>query len=566
MKPDDRIQRRSFLAASGAGVGALALLRDPDAALSASRRRIRRARVPLARDGVFRHGVASGQPARQGITLWTRVDELERTSRLQVEVARDADFRRLVHRQTVLADAKRDFTVNVHVRSHSLRPGEQYFYRFTGCAQDSPVGRFKTARPSNSREPVRIGFFSCQDYEAGYYTAHAGLAAEDDLDLVVCLGDYIYERSFQDEPVRRDTLGANRDGEVQTLPEYRAKYNLYHTDRQLQAMRAAHPMIAIWDDHEVEDNYADGLPGGQTEDRRIPYAQRQRNGYRAFFEHMPRIQNRTDPDRIYGRIPLGGNAELLLLDQRRFRDDQPCNPDDSGFEPCPPEERARPGRTMLGAAQKDWFKQALGASQATWKVVGNQVMMMALDVPARSPLNTDQWDGYEAERRELIDFIAARGINDVSFITGDIHTFFAGQVTPSGRQGIPPIDGVPVATEFVGGSITSRGIADQAGEEAAAAIAPGADAGALANNPHFRYSNQQYKGYGVLEARENEMLVEYRGVRTREQRESEVFTLQRFRVARGTPEVRLEGGAVPAPKPDSRGTERLRRLYESADH
>ena len=500
------------------------------------------------------------------MTLWTRVDELERTSRLQVEVARDPDFRRLVHRQNVLADARRDYTVTARVRSHSLRPDEQYFYRFVGCEQDSPVGRFKTARPSNSRQPVRIAFFSCQDYEAGYYTAHAGLAGEEDIDLVVCLGDYIYERSFQDDPVRRDTLGANRDGEVQTLAEYRAKYNLYHSDANLRAMRAAHPMIAIWDDHEVEDNYADGLPGGQTEDRRIPYAQRQRNGYRAFFEHMPRIQSRTDPSRIFGRIRLGATADVFLLDQRRFRDDQPCNPSDSGFQPCPPAERARPGRTMLGAAQKDWFKSGLEASSATWKIVANQVMMMALDVPARNPLNTDQWDGYEAERRELLEFIDARGINDVSFITGDIHTFFAGQVTPSGRQGIPAIDGTPVATEFVGGSITSRGIADQGGEEAAAAIAATADPGALANNPHFRYSNQQYKGYGVLEARDDELRVEFRGVRSRERRRSEMFTLQRFRVERGTPQVQLEGGVVPAPKPDARGTKRLRELYESAEH
>ena len=561
---DPRIERRSFLTAAGAGVGALALLADPDAAITAARTRVRRAGIPVARDGRFRHGVASGQPTQQGATLWTRLDELEVTSRLQVEVARDPDFRRLVHRQDVLVDARRDFAVHARVRSHSLRPDEQYWYRFVGCRQDSPVGRFKTARPLDSREPVRIGFFSCQDYEAGYYTAHAGLAAEEDLDVVVCLGDYIYERSFQDRPVREDNLGANRDGEVQTLAEYRDKYNLYHSDAQLQAMRAAHPLVAIWDDHEVEDNYADGRPGGQTEDRRIPYAERQRNGYRAFFEHMPRIRDRQDSSRIFGRIPLGGTADLFLLDQRRFRDDQPCNPSDTGFQPCPPEERARPGRTMLGAAQKAWFKSSLAASRATWKVVGNQVMMMALDVPARNPLNTDQWDGYEAERRELIDFIAGRGIADVTFVTGDIHTFFAGQVTPSGRQGIPAIDGAPVATEFVGGSITSRGIADQGGEEPAAALAPPADAGALANNPHFVYSNQQYKGYGVLEARDSEMLVEFRGVRTREQRASEVFTLQRFRVERGNPQVEVQGGAVPAPRPDARRTEQFRRLYEQS--
>ena len=152
---------------------------------------------------------------------------------------------------------------------------------------------------------------------------------------------------------------------------------------------------------------------------------------------------------------------MFLLDTRQYRDEQPCG--DVTIQPCDPADRENPARTLLGPAQKAWLKDGLQRSRAAWKVVANQVMIMSLDVPARSPVNPDQWDGYAAERRELLEHVSARGIKDVTFLTGDIHTFFAGNVTPSGREGAPPVDGVPVATEFVGGSVTSEGIGDDFG-------------------------------------------------------------------------------------------------------
>jgi len=541
--------RRSFLTGGAAGLGALVVVGDPDAAIAAARRRVRRAQVPLALEGRFAQSVASGQPATNAITLWTKVDELTRASRLQVEVSPDSDFRRIIARKNVVAGPDTGYTVNTRVSVRALRPGEQYFYRFYTCNENSPVGRFKTARPADSREPVRIGFFSCQEFDSGFYTAHAALAQESDLDLVLCLGDYVYEKAFEDRPVRDDSTGANGDGEVQTLPEYRAKYDLHHTDKDLLAMRAAHSMMAIWDDHEVEDNYAHGRPGGQTDDRRIPYAQRQASGYRAFFEYMPRIRERDDPDRTFGRLALGANADVFLLDTRRFRDDQPCNPSDSGFQPCPPAVRADPSRTLLGPGQKAWLLNGLASSQATWKVVANQIMIMALDVPRTQPLNTDQWDGYEAERRELLEFVQSRGIRDVTFVTGDIHTFFAGNVSPSGRQDELSTPGA-AATEFVGGSITSKGIADQFGDPPADAVAIPSDQSVYFNNPHIRFSNQRFKGYGVLEARPDELLVQYRAVQTTQSPDSAAFTLASFRVASGTPRVEvLDQPAGPQPLP-----------------
>jgi alkaline phosphatase D len=518
--------RRAFLTSSAAAAaGALLLPAGLGRAQS------------LARGGRFTQGVASGQQSTGGITLWTKLDGLERTSRLQVEIARDEGFGNVIYRQDVLADAERAFTVHHRAEHPVLRPGERYFYRFYTCDENSPVGRFSTARPADSAEPVRVGFFSCQAWESGFYTAHAALANEADLDLVVNLGDYVYEyrTESEDAAVRRDSTGANRDGEAETLADWREKYALYHSDPRLVAVRARFPLASIWDDHEVENNHAGDVEGSPPEGgRRVPYAERRRNGYDAFFEHMPQLRDPRDRDRIFGSIPLGANAEVFLLDQRRFRSDQPCG--DRPGVPCP--EAAEPSRTLLGAGQKAWFRDALQRSRAAWKVVGNQVMIMSLDVAPGVPLNYDQWDGYQAERRELVDFIGAAGISDVTFITGDIHTFFAGDVAADGRAR----PGSPArATEFVGGSISSKGIADTVGGDPGRdAIAVPSDAGVLALNPHMRYSNQSVKGYAVLEARPEELRVTYRGVRTTQADTSDAFDLARFRVPRGEPRVEVQ--------------------------
>jgi alkaline phosphatase D len=499
-------------------------------------------RPPLARGAVFPHGVSSGQPATTGATLWTRLEGLDRTARLQVEISRDEDFRSVLYRQDVVADADRDFTVHHRAEHPVLRPGEQYFYRFATCDESSVVGRFRTARPPDSREPVRVGFFSCQRYPRGYFTPHMALAMED-VDLVVSLGDYVYEEV---EPVpipeRRDATGADGNGEVQTLPEYRSKYHLYHSDANLQELRRLHPLAAIWDDHEVVNNYAADQPSPSPNEanvsrRRVPLLERRAAGYAAFFEHLP-ILRTADFPRIYGSVPLGGTAEVFLLDTRQYRDRQPCG--DEILVPCDPADREDPRRTMLGAAQKAWLKAGLERSPAAWKLVANQVMVMSLDVPARSPANPDQWDGYAAERRELLEHCAARGVRDVAFLTGDIHTFFAGNVTPSGREGVPPVDGVPVATEFVGGSMTSEGIGDRADlDRAGRAGDLTGEAGVRANNPHIKAADIVHRGYGVLEATPEELRVRFQAARTVTEPRSAMFTTRAFRVRRGVPDVEV---------------------------
>ncbi len=509
------LTRRSLLTQAGAaalaGTG-LGLL--PSGATAASTRR-----VQILREGGFGCGVMAGIPGPHAITLWTRLDGLDSSAHVTVEIARDEGFANVVHRGTARAFAGRDFTARTTVRSSKiLQPGERYFYRFATRTGSSPVGRFTTARPAGSREPLRIGFFSCQQWNSGLYPAHRGLSLEDDLDLVICLGDYIYEGGGQNDAIgRRDDIGPDR--QAQTLDEYRAKYRLYLTDPNLRAMHASAAFAGIWDDHEAENNYA-GTNEGTLDDarRRVDFATRQRNGYTAFFEYGPRNTIPQERRRSYRRIKLGGMADLLLLDSRQYRDDQAC---DTQIQPCPGiQDRSR---TMLGAAQKAWLKGALSGSRATWKVIANQVMVMGLESAPGLPLNPDQWDGYPGDRAEIFGHIRREDIRGVTVATGDIHTFFAGDVFPEGRSDL----GRPAATEFVCGSISSRGLEARFGDLSSAAEA----SAVTANTPHLKYAQLSRRGYGVMELRPDGLTTTFRSPTNVTSADAPVQDLARFTVS-----------------------------------
>lgn len=501
--------RRSFIAASVASATPLVLGSSAAAA--------RRSAEPLAAAGDFPLGVWSGQPGPRAITLGTKVDGLERASRLTLEVARDAGFANVVHRQEVRSAPVRGHAVKERLVTRRLAPGEQFFYRFATRTTSSPVGRFRTARPADSQEPLRIGFFSCQRYASGFYTAHRALAQED-LDLVVCLGDYIYETNGDDGlPGRADRTSPAESGQCETLDEYRAKYALYRSDPDLQAMHAAHAFVATWDDHEVENNQAGEHPG-TTASRRIPYAERRRNAHHAFFEHMPMERVRSERDRVYRRVRLGGMVDLLMLDQRQYRDVQPC--DDTPAVPCA--EAADPSRTLLGERQRTWLKHGLERSTAAWKILGSSVEMMGWQYAPTLPLNFDGWDGYQAERADVLNHVLAKGIKDVTVLTGDIHHFVCGDVHVGGDRRTPA-----AATEFVGSSISSEAVQD---------YGVGSTEFLLAN-PHFRYMDLVNRGYGILEARPDELRVAFRSPATTKERTSPTRTLASFVVERGTPRV-----------------------------
>jgi alkaline phosphatase D len=519
------LTRRSFVRHAAAGSAALAL---GGATPGWARRRPR----PF-RGGRFSSGVIAGFPGLDSIRLWTRLADVDGPGSIGVEIARDPDFRRVVHAQEALVRPGADHTAHIAVRSARLRPGEQYHYRFHTSQRSSRVGRFRTRRPFDSREPVRIGYFSCQGWQPGYFTAHAGLADED-LDLAVSLGDYIYELTDDDGP-RTDPIGPAGDGEAQTLREYRQKYHLYQGDRNLQAMHAAHAFVCVWDDHETESGGKGPRHPGDTQgrERRVPYRRRRLNGMRAFFEHLPVPRFDGDPSRVYRAIPISRNAELLLIDLNQYGDYYVC-----GFQvpPQPCLEAEDPSLSFLGRRQKRWLKRRLAHSRAAWKVIGNPKMMMSLDLAPGLSFNPGQWDGFVAERRELMQHILRRDIDGVTVITGDIHTFFAGQVTTTGRA-----TGRAAATEFVGGSITSEGIAQGVAEAMGlpenSPIVPLVTQRLEQNNPHYEFVDTEHRGYGVLEARPDELRVTFRSPRTVLEPRSEVRTLAEFRVPRGSPRV-----------------------------
>ncbi len=473
-------------------------------------------------------GIASGFPRPKGILLWTHLDGIGRNSKVTLTVARDRGFNNVVEERLVTASKKQGFTARRFVKG--LKPHEEYFYRFSTENSKSEIGRFRTAPPLDSNEKIRIAYFSCQHYESGFFNAQRAIAKEKDIDLVVCLGDYIYEYS-NNEGVRLDRTGRNKDGDVQFLDEYRQKYALYKGDKNLQAMHAAHPFIAIWDDHEVEDNHADGNPSSAQSDpnktnlqnypRRVSYLQRKANGYKAFFEHNPRSRFKGDRDRIYEDYRLGKLVDLLLTDQRQYRERQPCN--DAILQPCADTEDPR---VMLGDKQMQWLLRSLKGSPATWKVWGSELMLMSLRITAGVAAQVDSWDGYGAERKVILDYVIDNGVQNVVAITGDIHTFFAGtaytkgdEQTPGSRAAFP---------EFVGGSCTSLGIPEATG------LDENVLAGLALNNPHIDFYNFSKRGYGVIEATKTGLTCELKSVNatTRNQPAS---LLAKFNVQPGNP-------------------------------
>jgi alkaline phosphatase D len=484
LESSPHLGRRAFLI-GGLATGAALSAPINYAAMARSKR------IPLAKHVKFPQGVASGFPYPKGTILWTRASGLKKTARLKLAVAKDRHFKHTVLEKTVTARSDRDFTARTRV--NGLKPDREYFYRFHTEHSHSPVGKFRTGPPANSKRPLRIAFYSCQEYQPGFFNAQAAMAKED-VDLVICLGDYIYESDYTEGP-RKDTTGINHDGHVETLPEYWQKYRLYKSDPDLKAMHAAHNFISVWDDHEVEDNYADGKPSphakpNTTNDnfpRRVPFPQREQNGYQARFNYMPVIRFEGDRDRIYDAVSLGGLVDLVLTDQRQYRDQQPCN--DVTALPCADEDN--PNRTMLGATQKAWFKNALKSSQRTWKLWGSEVMIMGFGTApgVNHGVINDSWDGYQAERQEVLDFIVDNNIQNVVGLTGDIHTFFAGTAATTGDL----VTGRPAMPEFVGGSATSPGLAAESGfpEQTFLTIA--------AQNPHITFSDFRNKGYGVVD-------------------------------------------------------------------
>ncbi len=445
----------------------------------------------------FTLGVASGDPRSTSVILWTRLapDPLEGGGMPAVdvpvdwEVATDDGFGTVVRSGT--APAVADLAHSVHVEVSGLEPDTWYSYRFTAGGYESPVGRTRTTPPAGDcTTPLRFAFASCQSYPSGYYTAHANLADEGH-DLVLWLGDYIYEGGVG-SGVRQ-----HNSAEVTDLPAYRNRYALYKSDLDLQASHHACPWSVVWDDHEVDNNYAGDVD--QDGSPTATFLQRRAAAYQAWYEHQPvRLSAPTGPDlRIYRDLAWGDLVRFHLLDTRQYRSDQACFSGGLIDPPC--DELQNPDRTMLGATQESWLTEGLRSSGATWNVVAQQVIFSAM--PLVGNYNMDQWDGYPIERDRIRDVLAGDDVANPVVITGDIHASGVARVLADwDEDGSAP----QVATELVGTSISSTFNEELAG---LAEIVIG-------GIPWVDYVNATQRGYVVCDVDRDAMVARYRVVDT----------------------------------------------------
>lgn len=407
----------------------------------------------------FTLGIASGFPSPSGVVLWTRLapEPLApgggmpvNTIPVQFELADDSRFKTILKKGTVFATP--DWAHSVHVEIDGLMPDRWYWYRFHSGGATSPIGRTRTVPPIDAAPAqLRFAVAACQQYEQGYYAAYRYMV-QDDLDLIVHLGDYIYETSWGTRHVRK-----HEAQEPITLDEYRARYALYKTDPDLQAAHARYPWLLIPDDHEVENDYADAQSENDDEPRW--FLQRRAAAYKAYYEHQPLRHTMIPlgPDmRLHMRVPFGTLAEFHLLDDRQHRTPQPCpRPGRRGsnyVESCA--ERTQADATLLGSRQERWLEAGLTAGKARWNLLAQQTLMAQSDSKpgAGQRFYTDGWDGYPAARRRLLDFLGqAKPANPVVF-AGDVHSFWVNDLKPD----FDAPESTPVASEFVCSSVTSQ--------------------------------------------------------------------------------------------------------------
>jgi len=343
--------------------------------------------------------VGGGMPAEIFVVGW--------------EVATDEAFSKVVASGT--ADADPALGHSVHVDASGLEPDSWYWYRFKVGSYTSAAGRARTTPAADAKpETLRFASACCQSYTDGYPTAYVHMAKEE-LDLVVFLGDYIYEDAATG-PVR-----SHGGPEAADLDGYRARYALYKSQPELQAMHQRCPWVYLWDDHEVDDNYAGDLQKADEPE----FLARRAAAYQAFYEHMPlRLAPPTGPDyKIYGALQWGDLATFFLLDTRQYRDDQNC--EDIPGPGCTDWDKYE--GTVLGDDQEAWLQNGLRESGSIWKVLANQIVFSSVNFGGAF-VNFDQWDGYPIARQRLLDFIASEALENIVIISGDLHVGGVGDV------------------------------------------------------------------------------------------------------------------------------------------
>ena len=517
------LTRRAFIGSGAAALAAPSILRAAPAQRWES--------------NPFSLGVASGSPSADGFVLWTRLaPEAENYDagglagmsggpvRVGYEIATEPEMRKIVRRGVAAADP--NFAYSVHAEIAGLSPGRPYWYRFTSGEAVSRVGRAVTSPDPNSA-PAQLNFcfVSCANYEHGYFSAYRHLAAEEP-DLVLFLGDYIYE--YTDTRSTNLVRKHNLDKEIETLGEYRNRYAQYRLDADLQGLHATTTAMLTWDDHEVQNDYANEASEDFAEPAQFPV--RRAAAYRAFYEHMP-LRASALPNgammRVYDRARFGDLLEVSLLDGRQYRSREACYgpPNHGGGHletnaTCP--ERLDPARSMIGAAQEAWLYDGLAKSSARWNVIAQDMMMTELKQitsAGDAAFWTDDWNGYPMNRARLLQHLSDGHVSNPVVISGDIHSFWANDLKLDFADPSSPV----VATEFVGTSITSHG-PDYA-----------ALSSVLPDNPHVKFFDSRVHGYVSVKLERDRLTSRFQSVSSATDPNASVSTLKTFVVENGKP-------------------------------
>jgi len=419
------------------------------------------------------------------------------------ELATDEKMRHVVRRGTEYASP--EWAHSVHVEPQGLEPGRYYWYRFTSGDVRSPVGRTRTAPAFGApTDRLKVAVASCQNYEHGYFSAYRHMI-RDDVDLVLHLGDYIYEGTWGANCVRHH--GA---GDCGTLDDYRARYALYRSDPDLAAAHAAYPWLVTWDDHEVMNDYA-GVVGYGPKTREA-FRERRAAAYRAYYEHMP-LPSSAAPSgsqlRLYAQRAFGDLASIYMLDQRQYRSQE-----------CAGETRQASNRTMLGALQEDWLNERLSKTRARWNLLGQGTMMshVSSETEASVRYGGDAWTGYPAARARLMESLADSRVSNPVVLSGDIHAFVV-----SGINRVPEqFDSEVVATEFVGSSISSDPVS-------------GHFESLRASNPNVQFADDKHRGYVRLDITPQRLTADLVSVDNVRERKTSASTLRSYVVESGVP-------------------------------
>lgn len=516
----------------------------------------------------FAHGVASGDPLADRVILWTRVStESSQEIVLHWEVASDAGFTNIVASGEARTSAARDHTVKIDAMG--LSAGRSYWYRFKAYDQLSPVGRTRTL-PKAGISQVRLAVLSCSNYPSGFFNVYADAAKRNDLDAVLHLGDYIYEYSREDiSAVAPQAAELGRlfepAHEIVKLDDYRRRYAQYRGDADLQALHAALPMIAVWDDHEFSnDTWRDGAQNHQPAEG--DFAARKAAAIQAYHEWMP-IRSGANAEQIYRSFDFGGLLALHMLDTRAIARDKQLSYanyvtqagfDAAGFASA----IGNPARQLLGTTQTNWLAKQMAASTAIWQVLGQQVLMGHLELPSpllfgmmgvggvsltrymeiaakaqtapqtltpeelavlkapSIPASLDSWDGYPAARETVLEM--ARNLDkNLVVLAGDSHNAWASDLLDGqGRQ---------VGVEFATPSVSSPGM-----EQSITNVKPAALSATLTNLVEpLKYCDTSRRGYVVLTATRDECVAEFTYVDTITSRNYRAITDKRLRVLPG---------------------------------